>query len=367
MLIYNWQQKDWIDFKYAINEVKPILKKIDLQISYIKGILDTIPSEITNDMMINILVTEAMKTSEIEGEFFSREDVLSSIKRNLGLLPKSSKSKNNNAAGIGELMIKIRNDYKHPISEEVLHQWHSLIFKEKTAINIGVWRSHLEPMQVISGSLGKIKIHFEAPPSKQVPKEMKLFIKWYNDNFKVKSEKKHFAVISAIAHLYFESIHPYEDGNGRIGRAIADKAILQGVGYPIFISLSKTIEVNKKQYYANLEKSQKSNEITSWIKYFVTTIHDAFEETKNEIHYLLKKVKFFDRHKDSLNERQLKVIIRMFDEGNSGFQGGINAQKYISITKSSKATATRDLTDLAMKEIIIQVGAGRSTRYELKI
>lgn len=214
-------------------------------------------------------------------------------------------------------------------------------------------------MQVVSGAIGKKKIHFKAPPSAQVAAEMQQFIAWFNDTAPGgKSEIKKAPVRSAIAHLYFETIHPFEDGNGRIGRAIAEKALSQTIGRPVLLSLSQTIEANKKLYYQALETAQQNNEITGWIKYFVATTLKAQLEAKQLIDFTLKKTKFLDRFKDQLNERQLKVIMKMMDAEPKGFEGGMTANKFISITKASKATATRDLQILAELGVLVSKGGG---------
>jgi Fic family protein len=239
---------------------------------------------------------------------------------------------------------------------------------QATRITIGAWRTHQEPMQVVSGAVGKEKIHFEAPPSAQVSAEMKKFIAWFNDTAPgAKNEIKKAPVRAAIAHLYFESIHPFEDGNGRIGRAIAEKALSQTIGRHVLLSLSQTIEADKKSYYLALESAQRSNEITGWMKYFVKTTLQAQLEAKRIIDLTLKKTKFFDLFKNKLNERQVKVIIKMLEAEPKGFEGGMTANKYISITKASKATATRDLQLLAELGVFVSEGGGRSTRYSLNI
>jgi Fic family protein len=219
-------------------------------------------------------------------------------------------------------------------------------------------------MQIVSGGIGQELVHFEAPPSKQVPAEMDGFINWFNTS---QDEIKKPILRAAIAHLYFESIHPFEDGNGRIGRAIAEKALSQSIGRPVLFSLSKSIEGNKKTYYDALQRAQRSNEITDWINYFVKTVLDAQIDAEQEIEFTLKKTKFFDEHKDELNDRQQKVVRRMLEEGHQGFEGGMNARKYVSLTGASKATATRDLQDLVQKEIFKPIGGGRSTRYEINL
>jgi Fic family protein len=313
------------------------------------------------------MVAEAIKTSEIEGEFLSRKDVMSSIKKNLGLITQDE-NRDVRAAGISLLMINIRNTFSQPLTAQTLFDWHRMIMSDANDIEIGKWRIHNEPMKVISGAMGKQKVHFEAPPSVIVPTEMENFIKWFNDTAPGSSKKiKNAMIRSAISHLYFESIHPFEDGNGRIGRAIAEKALSQGIGRPIMLSLSKTIESNKKRYCAELEKAQHSMEINSWLNYFVGTILDALIDSESMIDFKLKKVKFFDKFRDLLNDRQVIVIKRLLEEGPEGFTGGINARKYGSIAKVSKATSTRDLQYLFETNALIISGSGRSTSYSLNL
>jgi Fic family protein len=368
MNLYNWQQKDWPEFKYSLQNVENELFAFMTKVGKITGILNALPEDMQLDAVIDMMVLEAIKTSEIEGEYLSRKDVTSSIKNNLGLNTNPEKIKDKLAEGIGDLMIDVRNTFRELLTQEKLFTWHNMLLKDRADIKVGGWRDHKEPMQVVSGASGKQRIHFEAPPSDRVPQEMERFITWFNETGPggVKEIKKA-PVRSAIAHLYFEAIHPFEDGNGRIGRAIAEKALSQGIGRPALLSLSKAIEANKKEYYEALETAQRANEITKWINYFVKTILAAQTEAEEQIDFTLKKAKFFDRYKDQLNERQLKVIRRMLEEGPEGFTGGMNAAKYGSVTKTSKATATRDLQDLLEKGIFNVVGGGRSTRYQINI
>jgi len=340
------------------------------KVGRVSGILEGLPEETKQDVIVDIILAEAIKTSEIEGEYPSRKDVLSSIRKNLGLQHSPEHIKDKSAAGLGELMIDIRRTFKEPLTEAKLFAWHKMLLRENKKLEVGQWRTHEEPMQVISGAMGKEKVHYEAPPSSKVTKEMKKFIQWFNDSGPGgKSEIKKAPVRSAIAHLYFETIHPFEDGNGRIGRAIAVKALSQTIGRPVMLSLSRTIEAKKSIYYASLEKAQRSNEITPWMEYFAKTALDAQREAETQIDFTLKKTKFFDRFKDQINERQLTVIRRMLEEGTKGFQGGMNAKKYIGLTKTSKATATRDMQQLLEIGAFVLSGkaGGRSTSYQLNI
>ncbi|MEJ7823288.1 MAG: Fic family protein [Chitinophagaceae bacterium] len=365
---YNWQQKDWPQFEYRLNQFENALFEFAEQIGHVSGMLKSMPEEIKMEAIIDIMVAEAIKTSEIEGEHLSRRDVVSSIRNNLGLNQSHEYVKDKLSQGAGELMVDVRKSFAKLLTEEKLFSWHKMLFKGNRKLTIGAWRKHTDPMQVVSGTIGKEKIHFEAPPSSSLPKEMKKFINWFNETAPHgKNEIKKAPVRSAIAHLYFETIHPFEDGNGRIGRAIAEKALSQTIGRPGLLSLSRTIEMDKRSYYDALEKAQKSNEITLWVQYFVHLILKAQKQTNEVIDFILKKSKFFNRYKNELNERQLKVVKRMFDEGPAGFEGGMSAKKYMSITKTSKATATRDLQDLIEKQILKIEGGGRSTHYILNI
>ncbi|HMJ45749.1 MAG TPA: Fic family protein [Ferruginibacter sp.] len=364
---YNWQQKDWPRFKYDPSHVEDVIFAFIEENGLVSGLVKGLPENIQLESVIDMMVTEAIKTSEIEGEYLSRQDVVSSIRRNLGL-QESYKIKDKKAAGAGKLIVEVRNSYEDPLTTQTLFAWHKMLLQKSTKLNTGMWRSRREPMQVFSGTIGKEKIHFEAPPSKQVPREMKRFIKWFNDTAPGgNNEMKKAPIRSAIAHLYFESIHPFEDGNGRIGRAIAEKALSQTIGRPVLLSLSPSIEADKKSYYAALEKAQQSNEINGWIKYFVNIIYNAQVAAKKMIEFTLKKTKFLDHFKDQLNSRQLKVISKMLDSGIKGFQGGMTAKKYISVTRTSKATATRDLQILTEAGILMPEGGGRSTHYILNI
>lgn len=367
-MIYNWQQPDWKNFTFNLKEVEGDLMEFALKIGKIEGMLKVLPRETHLDITISSMAAEALKTSEIEGEYYSRTDVVSSIKNNLGLNPELEKVNDIRAVGVSELMLDVSKSFSEPLTIEKLFSWHRMLMKGNHRINSGVWRSQEEPMLVVSGAFGREKIHFEAPASGQVPEEMESFILWFNETSPQGNSPIYNAPVrAAIAHLYFESIHPFEDGNGRIGRAISEKVISQNAGIPIPLSLSLSIDLNKKKYYQGLEKAQKSNHITDWIIYFISITLDAQVRLEELIYFTLKKARFFESYQSQMNERQLKVIKRMLEEGDEGFLGGINARKYVSLTKVSKATATRDLLDLREKEILKVQGEGRNTSYQVNI
>jgi Fic family protein len=360
LMRYNWQQTDWPEFRYDSLQVQDVLFTFAEKTGHVSGVLKSLPDSTQTEAIIDLMVSEAVKTSEIEGEYLSRSDVMSSIRHNLGLDANKKRIADQRARGAAELMVDVRETYREPLSVKKLFEWHKMLLSNHKRVKVGAWRTHGEPMQIISGPVGKWKVHFEAPPSETVPAEMARFISWFNED-----EIKNPILRSAIAHLYFESIHPFEDGNGRIGRAISEKALSQGLGRPVLLSLSESIEAHKKAYYDALKTAQRSNEVTAWIVYFSNMALEAQSMTEESIGFILRKAKYFDHFKDQLNERQMKVIRRMFDAGPKGFKGGMNARKYIAITRTSKATATRDLQYLTAIGALEQTGGGRSTRYEI--
>jgi Fic family protein len=250
----------------------------------------------------------------------------------------------------------------------MLFSWHAMLMKGSPQARSGAWRTDDGPMQVVSGAAGNETVHFEAPPSERVPVEMKRFIAWFNESGPSGGHEIRWAPVrAAIAHLYFETIHPFEDGNGRIGRALAEKTLSQGIGRPALPSLSKAIEADRTNYYAALKQGQRSNEITPWIAWFSGMLLTAQNQAEVTLDFTLKKARLFDRVQNQLNERQLKVLRRMLKEGPGGFEGGMSATKYISMTGTTKPTATRDLQDLVRKEVFVSTGGGRSVRYHVTL
>jgi len=232
---------------------------------------------------------------------------------------------------------------------------------------IGCYREHEDPMQVVSGPLHKPKVHFEAPPSNVMTDEMDRFIGWFATTAPGGAQPLGALTRAGIAHLYFVSIHPFEDGNGRIARALAEKVLSQAIGQPSLIALSQVIQRHRAAYYDALEAANKGNEITSWLTYFAQTVIDAQVHSLAMIDFLLAKTKFYDRFRDQINERQARVIARMFREGLDGFKGGLSAANYITIADTSRATATRDLQELVRLGAFTQTGALKSTRYHLNV
>ncbi|MGN7720312.1 Fic family protein [Chitinophaga sp. 22620] len=367
-MAYHWQLPDWPNFTYRTEDIQPLITDFARETGEMNGVLLALPGNVQEEISLQLMLAEAVNTSEIEGEYLSREDVMSSIRNNLGLNETPEYVKDRRASGVARLMVDVRRSYAAPLNIAMLKEWHKDLLENAKNINTGEWRQGTAPMQVISGAPGKEIIHYEAPPSAIVPKEMERFVKWFNNvDFDINGDIAHAILKSTIAHLYFESIHPFEDGNGRIGRAIAEKALSQSLRRPVMLSLSKIIEKNRKAYYEALKKAQRSLEITDWIRYFAMVIIEAQKDAKSMVQFILKKARFFDRYKDQLNSRQLKAVNKMLDAGEEGFEGGMTARKYISITQTSKPTATRDLQHLHEIGAFTQEGAGRSVKYHLNI
>lgn len=360
---WNWQQEDWPNFRYESDKITHLEDKFLHSSGIMQGSFLHINSDDKKKLTIELISSEAIKTSEIEGEILNRDSVQSSIKRHFGLNTDHRKippAEN----GIAEMMINLYEEYNQNLTQETLLLWHKMLCNGRRDIaNIGSYRTHTEPMQVISGPLHKPIIHFEAPESDKMQNEMDKFIIWFAES----QESMRPLTRASIAHLYFVSIHPFEDGNGRIARAIAEKSLSEHLGYPTLIVLSTIIEKNKKQYYEMLEKSNKHNEITEWVIYFSTTIIEAQQKTLENIEFLIHKTKFFDSFQGQLNERQKKVILRLFDAGPDGFEGGLSAKNYRSITGTTSATATRDLKDLVDKNALKKTGELKHARYCLSV
>ena len=363
---FNWELPDWRNFSYDLEKLENILYEFSEEIGLVGGLLKSANQDSIDEILVQVISTEALKTSEIENEYLSRRDIMSSIRNNLHLNDVVEAVKDKKASGIAKLMTDVRVSYKELLTKEKLWEWHSLLTFKQRRIIIGGWREGEEPMQVISGSAGKEEVHFEAPPSKQVAEEMEIFVTWFNETAPGgKTEIKNAVVRSGIAHLYFESIHPFEDGNGRIGRAIAQKALAQSLKRSIILSLSRAIEEERNTYYEALKDGQRSNELTNWLIYFGTTALKAQKQVKELTNFTIKKVRFFDEFNSQINSRQKKMIIKMFDSGKDGFVGGMTAKKYMGITGAPKATATRDLNSLNKLGVFPYLGEARNVNYQV--
>jgi Fic family protein len=363
---WNWQQKDWPHFHYDAACLKELEDRFLKKSGIFLGAYQHIADDGKTSLMIDLMSDEAVKTSEIEGEYLNRESVQSSIRQNFGLSIDDRKI-SLAEQGISEMMVDLYQNYAMPLSHKILFDWHAMLMKGRRDLkDVGCYRTHQEPMRVVSGRLHVPKIHFEAPPSKDVSREMETFIDWFNRTAPEGEQPLPALTRAGIAHLYFVCIHPFEDGNGRIGRAIAERALSQCLGQATLITVSRTIQDNKKAYYDKLEANNKDAEILSWLLYFAEAVLQAHDYTQNRVNFLIEKTKFYDRLRGQLNPRQEKVVARLFREGPDGFKGGLSAENYIRITGTSRATATRDLQDLVDKGALVSRGELKSTRYYLK-
>jgi len=325
-------------------------------------------SEDEQDLLrVELISTEALKTSEIEGEYLDRDSLQSSIRRHFGLQVDHRKI-SPSEAGIAELMVDVFGEYQEPLRHETLFRWHEMLMNARRDLSdIGCYRTGASPMQVVSGPLHEPKVHFEAPNSSIVSEEMERFIDWFNRSGSKGSSPQSALVRAGTAHLFFESIHPFEDGNGRLGRALSEKALAQALEQPTLIALASEILRHRKDYYAALAMANKDNEITDWLTYFSQTVLNAVADTQSQISFLIEKSKLLGQLRGKLNTRQEKFLLRLFREGPNGFSGGLSAKNYMAITGSLRATATRDLSDLVEKCALIKPGERKSTRYFLNI
>jgi Fic family protein len=364
---WNWQQPDWPDFAYDADSLAERERRFLLQSGEFLGALRHVGEGDRDLLKIELLRDEALKTSEIEGEILDRANMQASLLHQFGLGAPSARVE---AAerGIAEMTVELYRSFAAPLGEKALLDWHRMLMGGNRTIEVvGGYRAHAEAMQVVSGSAHKPTIHFEAPPSRSVPREMRAFVKWFNDTAPDGRHPLPSLTRAGIVHLHFVSIHPFEDGNGRIARALSEKALAQSLRQPSLLALAYTIERKRRAYYLALEKANKSNEISDWLTYFADVVLEAQANTIRRVEFYIAKACFYDRLRDRLNERQAKVIARLFREGVDGFEGDLSAENYISITRTSRATATRDLQDLVEKGALMRSGTLRHTRYALNI
>src|SRR6266705_3909383 len=342
-MIWNWQQPDWPIFLWDRARLEVAEKHFLVSGGVFVGTVRHLGNEERDQLTIEAMSTEAVTTSEIEGETLDRASVQSSIRKQLGLAADQRRVRSAER-GIAEMMVDLYRSFAEPLSEEMLFRWHHMVMSGRRDLkDVGRYRTGAEPMQVVSQAMHEPKVHFEAPPSSRVPSEMTRFITWFGRTGPGGEEPLPALTRAGIAHLYFECIHPFEDGNGRIGRAISEKALAQSLGQPTLTALAATIFARRKNYYEVLEASNKQNEITNWLTWFAGVAIEARRRTIAMVEFLIDKTKLLDRLKGQLNERQEKALLRMFREGPEGFRGGLTAGKYSTITGASPATPTRAL------------------------
>ncbi|NCA86013.1 MAG: Fic family protein [Clostridia bacterium] len=365
MKIYIHEQDGWTNFTW--ND-KPVLLKLgearNLQ-GKLLGRMESLGFELRNEAVLNTLTLDVLKSSEIEEEYLEKAQVRSSIARRLGMDIAGAVESEREVDGIVDMMLDATQHYDAPLTAERLFDWHAALFPAGRSsmykITVANWRKDTTgPMQVVSGPMGKEKVHFQAPNSERIKNEMKEFLFWFEN------EKGIDLVLqAAIAHLWFVTIHPFDDGNGRIARAITDMLLARSdKSVQRFYSMSAQIRVERKEYYNMLEKTQKGNlDITDWILWFLQCLINAINSTEGLLSKILQKAEFWKLHSTTIfNERQQEILNRLLD----GFDGKLTSSKWGKINKCSQDTALRDIQDLIKKNVLQkEASGGRSTNYEL--
>lgn len=362
--IYIWQQKNWPNFIWKDDKLSYKLGRVRSLQGKLVGKMSALGFDLKNSTILNALTADITKSSEIEGEILNIDQVRSSVARHLGIEVEGLPEADRYIDGVVQVMLDATQNYMQPLTDERLFNWHAALFPTGRSgaykIIVADWRQGSEPMQVISGVMGKEKIHYQAPDSDNVPSQMKLFLDWINDNQQIDPVLK-----AAIAHLWFVTIHPFDDGNGRLSRTITDLLLARADEMPHrFYSMSAEIRKQRKGYYEILEKTQKGDlDITGWLEWFLNCLESALLDTEKSISTVLQKSAFWDKYRFvSMNERQIRIVNMLWD----GFDGKLTSSKWGKITKCSADTALRDIQDLINKGVLRKTNErGRSTNYEL--
>jgi len=365
--MYIYEHKNWPNFEWETAVVLPHVSTVRDLLGRLIGKMETYGFDLRDEAAMSTLTQDIVKSSEIEGEHFSPTEVRSSIASHLGMGISGQPKASRHIDGVVEMMLDATQNYQEPLSKERLCDWHAALFPTGRSgmqkITVGDYRDGKRgPMQIVSGTIGKENVHFVAPDASLLETEMDAFIAWYNTALPIEPIIK-----SAVAHLWFVTIHPFADGNGRIARAISDSLLARADRtHQRFYSMSTQLMNERSGYYTMLEYTQKGGtDITPWIVWYFERLTEALKATNDTLASVGIKASFWQQHKDTtLNERQRKVIKKLLD----GFEGKLQASKYAKITKVHRDTARRDLQDLIEKGVLVagDVG-GRSTFYELKV
>jgi len=367
MADYIHELPDWPQFRWDHELISTQLAAVRHRQGRLIGRMEGLGFQLRAEAVLQSLTEDVLKSSEIEGERLDREQVRSSIARWLGIDIGALAPVDRNVEGVVEMMLDATQNYLKPLTGERLFGWHAALFPTgrsgMTRITVGSWRTEAAgPMQVVSGPIGSERIHFEAPSADRLPVEMEAFLAWFNAPSNIDP-----VIFAALAHLWFVTIHPFEDGNGRIARAIADMALARSEGTPQrFYSMSAQIQIERKTYYQTLELTQKDGiDITNWMLWFLHCLDRAFSGAETILASVLQKARFWDANATTaLNDRQRLIINRLL----GGFIGKLNSSKYATLAKCSQDTAGRDIEDLCTKNILVRnPGGGRSTSYALNM
>lgn len=360
------QREDWPNLSWRLDELVNWLSEVRNLQGRILGRMESLGFDLRNEATLETLTLDVLKSTEIEGEFLNPDQVRSSIARRLGMEIAGSVESDRNVDGMVEMMLDATQNCHNPLTFERLFDWHAALFPTGRSgmhkITVAGWRTDSKgPMQVVSGAVGKEKVHFQAPDSSLLESEMRRFLDWFNAQSELDLVLK-----AAVAHLWFITIHPFDDGNGRITRALTDMLLARSDrSSQRFYSMSAQIRIERKQYYEILEKTQKGDlDITDWIKWFLSCLMHALQSTDTILNRVLNKADFWNRHaRTIMNERQKKLLNKILD----GFEGKLTSSKWAKIAKCSKDTAIRDINYLINKNILKkEEPGGRSTNYVLK-
>jgi Fic family protein len=360
--MYIYEYKNWTDFTWDNNSITDLLGSLRHMQGRLIGKMESLGFELKNEAGIQTLSADVQKSSEIEGEILNIDQVRSSIAKQLGVKIPGYIKTDRNIDGIVEMMMDASQNPEEKLTKKRLFRWHSLLFPAgRKNIIIGKWRNDKKgPMQVVSGAMGKEKIHFQAPSAEILDKEMTEFINWFNAD-----DKLDLVLKAGIAHLYFITLHPFDDGNGRIARALTDMLLARSDGsFKRYYSMSAQIQKQRKEYYLILEKTQKNSPyINEWLIWFLNCLSNAINSTNEILASVLFKANFWNRYNSkSLNKRQIFILNKLLDK----FEGNLTTSKWAKITKCSQDTALRDIQDLIDKRILKKSeSGGRSTSYEL--
>lgn len=366
---YIWQKKRWPNLTWRGDILLPLVGPARLAQGRLLTKVSRLGLKLTREAQADILTEEAVQTAAIEGERLDRESVRSSVARHLKLPAAGLSPPDRHVDGLVEVLLDATQNYSKPLTSARLQRWQAALFPTGYSglkrIRTGKWRGLEYAMQVVSEQRGRGTVHFEAPPGKRVPKEMGRFLAWWKGSL----GKEDGLLRSGLAHFHFVSIHPFEDGNGRIARALTDMALAQDEKLPTrYYSLSSQIMEERKDYYVVLEAAQKGDvDVTEWLKWYLGCYARAVAKSEMLITHVLAKAEFWQHFgQTEINGRQRKVINRLLEAGSRGFTGGLTTRKYVALAKVSRATAFREISDLLKKGILRQNRAqGRSVSYDL--
>jgi len=368
--MYVWQREDWTERWYWDEQqcLGP-LSEARLRQGRLLGKGEALGLDLGIELQVTALVDEAVTTSAIEGESLDREPLRSSVARRLGMPHAGLPPVKQREDGLVQVLMDATGQCNEPLTSDRLKSWQAALFPTGYSgirkIVVGAWRKGPEPMQVVSGRPDRETVHYEAPPTEAVDAEVERFLRWWGSS----GPPDDGLLRAALAHLWFVTIHPFEDGNGRIARAVADMALAQDEGTQARLhSMSAQIAEERKQYYAELQRAQGGDgDVTDWFCWFLGCIGRAMRRAEQEVDRVLAKARFWHRVRSvPINERQLKVVNRLLDAGPGGFEGGITTRKYVALTRTSRATAQREIADLVSKGLLVPLpGGGRSSAYEI--